>query len=59
MSLMHCNDACRIGKLLASAVHLTEPIRAHLIALSVVPPGALIQPERRFGHRSSSIRIAG
>lgn len=40
--LMHCNDARRVAKLLAPAVHLAETFQAHLVGLSVVPPVAIM-----------------
>jgi nucleotide-binding universal stress UspA family protein len=40
--LMHCNDARRIEPLLAATVTLAERFQAHLLALSVVPPIAVV-----------------
>ena len=40
--LMHVNDDRRMGRLLAPSVALAEKSQAHLLALSVVPPIAVI-----------------
>jgi len=40
--LMHCNDRRRIEALLVPTVGLAETFQAHLLALSVVPPIAVI-----------------
>lgn len=42
--LLHCNDARRIKSLLVPALRLAETYQAHLLALSVVPPVAVISP---------------
>jgi nucleotide-binding universal stress UspA family protein len=40
--LMHCNDKRRIQTLLAASVPLAETFQSHMLALSVVPPLAVI-----------------
>lgn len=40
--VMHCNDRRRVESLLAPAVTLAERFQAHLLAVSVVPPVAVI-----------------
>jgi nucleotide-binding universal stress UspA family protein len=40
--LMHCNDKRRIEALLAATMPLAEMCQAHVLALSVVPPVAVI-----------------
>ena len=40
--LVHCNDERRIQRLLAPALNLAESFQAHLLALSVVPPIAVV-----------------
>jgi nucleotide-binding universal stress UspA family protein len=40
--LMHANDSRRIERLLVPSVALADKFRAHLLALSVVPPLALM-----------------
>ena len=47
--LMHCNDARRIARLLAPAVHLAETLQAHLVGLSVVPPVAVFSAGAPMG----------
>ena len=37
--LLHCDDKHRIKTLLAPALFIADHFEAHLIALSVVPPG--------------------
>jgi nucleotide-binding universal stress UspA family protein len=40
--LVHCNDERRIRGLLAPALNLAESFQSHVIALSVVPPVAVV-----------------
>jgi len=40
--LVHCNDERRMQRLLAPALNLAASFQAHLIALSVVPPIAVV-----------------
>jgi len=40
--LMHVNDSRRIERLLEPSVALAEKFQAHLVALSIVPPMAVI-----------------
>lgn len=40
--LMHCNDGHRIERLLAATVTVAEKFQAHLLALSVTPPMAVV-----------------
>ena len=40
--LVHCNDERRMPRLLAPALNLAESFQAHLLALSVVPPIAVV-----------------
>ena len=40
--LLHCNDGRRLERLLVPAMSVAEAFQAHLLALSVVPPVAVI-----------------
>ena len=53
--LMHVNDNRRIERLLVPAVALAEKSEAHLLALSVVPPIAVLGPNY---HQSNGPRLA-